>query len=484
MSNKEVKDKAFSSPKKTNSVVLELSVQNDGFEFASSIASALDQASIESLTLNETINSINGLKHECDKLDYTLAACSGALCGIIDIFLVGKPNETPIGDITDDWFSNRTKDFAKLCGWEGDGEKSAITFLERKFKIPYDQRGRGDAASFIFDLSPSNHHFKSLAHNPTLCGLFFSVLDQFQNSSHFVSHGKLISLEQADDKFELRGHDFPSKLFCAFVNWFGHLISDMSGSSSGKGRGMGIPSPFWAWTNDIIAIKQSLGLSASQFDESINELALNIYERGYDARFQAAQAIPVFINEMVVRIIYAVRRLFRFFSQTPKEDRSLKLMWQECEPFSNATVKRMLTVAHGTFCVLDIGDATVRGFVAGAGTFNPTEFFLRLNIVGIGRFAISLYGEGKRTLCYWRAEKEAVYAGREKVIIDYYIEGLNILAYKYDDSTLLTFVDDLSKSDSYLSAFQKSAQLAELRNVPPERILRTKADVDAFFRKG
>lgn len=205
------------SDESKSGMVLDLTIQNDNFDFASSISTALEQADLEIQTLNETIASIKGLKPDCDRLDYILAASSGALCGIIDIFLVGKPGESPLGDITDKWFANRTMDFAKLCGWKGEGEKSAIRFLENKFKVPYDQTGRGDAASSIFDLSPSNHHFKSLAHNPTLCGLFFSILDQFQNTSHFVSGGQLISLEKADDKFELRGHDVPSKLFCAFV---------------------------------------------------------------------------------------------------------------------------------------------------------------------------------------------------------------------------------------------------------------------------
>ena len=34
-------------------------------------------------------------------------------------------------------------------------------------------------------------------------------------------------------------------------------MSDVSGSSGSKGRGMGIPSPLWTWTNDIIAIKHT-----------------------------------------------------------------------------------------------------------------------------------------------------------------------------------------------------------------------------------
>lgn len=295
-----------------NSILLEINDNGSDFEFLSSIDSAMSQTYIEVETLEETVNSIKLLKPECDKLDYILAVGSGTLCGIIDIFLVGKPGESPSGDITDKWFENRVKGFAKICGWSG-GEKksssSAIKFLEEKFKVPYDQRGAGDAGSFIFDLTPTNHHFKSLAHNPSLLGLFFSVLDQFTNTSHFITDGELISLVKADNRFELKGSNIPSKLFSAFVNWFGHLISDISGASTSKGRGMGIPSPLWSWTNDVIAIKNKLKIPVSEFDKSTNELALRIFKEGYDVRFQTAQAIPVFINEMLVRLIYSMRRL-------------------------------------------------------------------------------------------------------------------------------------------------------------------------------
>lgn len=468
-------------------MILNFTIKNDRFDISSStISSALEQAALERQNLDETIETVKKLKPECDKLDYVLAACSGALCGLIDIFLVGNPEESVLGKITDKWFSNKTKDFASLCGWNGGDEASAIRFLEKKFKIPYDQRGCGDAASFVFDLNAKNHHFKSLGHNPTLCGLFFSILDQFQNTSHFISGGELISLANADNNFELKGNDVPSKFFCGFMNWFGHLISDVSGSSrsisEGK-RGMGIPSPFWAWINDIIAIKNSLGIPASEFDKTVSELAVNIYKKGFDTRFQMAQAIPVFINEIIVRIIYAVRRLMKYFSTTPKEERSLGLMWYTCEPFSNATVKRMLTVAHGTFCGLDMGDAVIRSVAAGCGAFNPTEFFLRLNLAGIGRFTISLYGEGKRVFALWRTEKKAAFAAKEKIILDDYIEGLNILAAKYDDCMLMTFVDDLEKSDMYIQAFDKTVKLAEQRGVPQEKILKSKEDIDKYFQK-
>lgn len=475
-------------------LLLDLSIEDSEFKFATTISDALARADLELVDLNETVASIKDLKPECDKWDYILSASSGALCGIMDIFLVGKYEVVEKNGIretkritkasTDKWFENRTKDFAKLCGWkekEGSSASSAIQFLEKKFKIPYDQRGAGDAGSSIYNLTPSNHHFKSLGHNPTLLGLFFSILDQFSNTSHFVSGGELIALQDASKDFQLRGNDTPSKLFCGFVNWFGHLISDVSGASGSKTRGMGIPSPFWSWINDVIAIKRKLGLDASEFDKGLSELALEIYEKGYDARFQAAQAIPVFVNELVVRFIYTVRRALKYFSETEASERSFRLMWESCKPYSNFTVKRMLTVAHGTFCLVDIVNATYGGFKYGAGNFNPVEFVLRLNIIGVGRFSVSLYGEGKRALAYSNAKREAALAIKQKEIVNNYMTGLRILADQYDDAYLLAFIGDFEKSDAYKIAFEKSVALTELRHVSEHKMLKSKSEIDNYF---
>lgn len=466
-----------------NKLLIELDI-SDEYKFSSSVLTALDAAELELQSIDESINSIKVLRPECDKLDYILAASSGALCGIIDIFLIAKPGESPLGDITDKWFADRTKDFSKLCGWKDDGDgslSSAIKHLEKKFKIPYDQSSSGGAAKDIFNLTPSNHHFKSLAHNPSLFGLFFSILDQFDNTSHFVTGGQLVSLQDADGRFELRGSNTPSRLFCGFVNWLGHIISDRSGSHTSKGRGMGVPSPLWTWTNDIIAIKSKLNIPVSQFDNDVNELALSIFEKGYDARFQTAQAIPVFINELIVRLIYSIRRLVKYVSETDKDNRNFKSLWSACEPFSNPTVKRMLTVAHGTFCLIDLCDATVRGFVAGGGNFNAVEFFMRLNIVGIGRFTISLYGEIKREIDSQKAEEEIRFLRRERVVVEYYIEGLKILADRYDDQHLIDFVDDLKSSNAYIHGFEKSVELARKRNIPETDFVSNKSEIDNYF---
>lgn len=468
-----------------NSVMLmDFGISENGYKFASNIETALaiseDELSEIVSKISENSSSLKKLTPECDKTDYILSACIGALCGIMDIFLVGKPGESPIGNLTDKWYAERTKMFAKMCGWDSSKDNSlssAIGYLEEKFKIPYDQTGAGDAARDVFGLNPKSHHFKSLGHNPSIVGLYFSILNQFTNSSHFVTGGELISLQDADGHFELKGNNVPSKLFCGFVNWYGHLISDRSGSSSSKGRGMGIPSPFWTWTNDLIVIKRKLHIPVSEFDKAINELALEIYKKGYDARFQSAQTIPVLVNEALVRIVYSIRRLLKYYATTEEENRSFSAAWESCKPFGNATIKRMLLVAHGTFCLVDAGDAVARGFIAG----DVPEFIMRLNIVGIARFGISLYGEGKSAVKRHSLKNNILVLSRERTILADYIEGLQCLAEIYDDGDLLQFTNDLKNSDMYIQAFEKSAALAEKRSVPQEKILKNKADIDSYF---
>ena len=471
---------------KKDRIILELGVGEKNV-FSTSIKEALEKSEIELTEINETIDSLNKIKTECDKLDYILAASSGALCGIIDIFLVGKPSESKLNNLTDKWYEERVKDFAKWNHPEHkkfDNLSSAIRWLEERYKIPYDQSVGGGIFKDYINLTPSNHHFKSLGHNPSLLGLFFSILNQFENTSNFVSNGEFITLSNNDNKFELIGNDFISKIFCGLVNWLGHLFSDVSGSSSSalKGnRGMGIPSPFWTWTNDIIVIKKELNISPTEFDKTINDLAIKIFEEGYDIRFQTTQVIPVFINELLVRLIYSIRRLLLYFKKVNKEERNFKRMWISCEPFSNNTVKRMLTVAHGTFCLIDLGDSVVRGFTKGGGSFNAIEFVMRLNIAGLGRFAISLYGEGHRSILYYNKTKEVEFSKKEITIINNYIDGLNILSEIYDDEGLLDFIEDLKNSELYICAFKKTVDLAIKRGVPENKILFSKDDIDKRF---
>jgi hypothetical protein len=298
-----------------------------------------------------------------------------------------------------------------------------------------------------------------------------------------VSEGELIAIDTPSGGFTLAGGNFLSKLFAAFANWIGHLISDQSGSSSSGGRGAGIPSPFWSWANDIVALRRKLRIPSQEFDRSLSDFAIKIYQDGFDFRFQSLQLIPVFINECLTRLLYSIRRMVRYYKLTPKTERSARELWMAAEPFTNASVKRMLSIAHGTFCLVDAGDATLRAFIAGGGSFNAGEFFLRLNIAGIARFGISLYGEATRVLALKKIETADAYAKREQILVENYLAGLATLSKLYDDQNLLSFVEDFKKSAPYQEAFAKSVRLAELRRVPAKETLHSKEEIDAYFKR-
>lgn len=205
--------------------VLELCILESagGFGFNSHMASAREAATRDLVSLDETIQRVRDLTVDCDGIDYALAGSFGALCGAMDIFLVGTPGKSPIGNLADRWAENRVKDFARLSVWKGprgeaDPGKWAMGFLERMYKSPYDQTGAGDAGRDIVGLTTRNHHFKSLGHNSSLVGLFFSILDQFTVQFHFVSGSELVALRN-EGNIELRGHTVVGKRFCGFVNW-------------------------------------------------------------------------------------------------------------------------------------------------------------------------------------------------------------------------------------------------------------------------
>ena len=79
-----------------NKILLEINEDKNSLSTTSGIDIALEQAKLDIRLFDETIESVKTIKQNCDKIDYALAASSGALCGILDMFFVGKPGETPL----------------------------------------------------------------------------------------------------------------------------------------------------------------------------------------------------------------------------------------------------------------------------------------------------------------------------------------------------------------------------------------------------
>lgn len=260
------------------------------------------------------------------------------------------------------------------------------------------------------------------------------------------------------------------------------MASDMAGSSGAFGAGTGVPGP-------ILSIVKLLS-SAPVFNKKgqTNELSIKISKlfngtlladrdtsgkilkdengkplihqmdlRGELGVFQqlGKQAIPVIINEALVRGFFFINRLIPEL----KQHKSIKdIDWKKTIPFGNRTIERMMTIASGTFCAVDALDAVIEGAINSKA--NWVEFgrqvVLRLNFVGIGRFTVAL---GTDAIMGLSKDKKS----RERMLLK--AESLYLLEAKLfcGDKLMWTACKDTNKSvDELYDAMQRmSVQITE-----------------------
>lgn len=310
-------------------------------------------------------------RSKCDTSDYLIASACGAVAGLVDIFFVGAPGESILGNWTDAQVDKAVIKFARMSGWSPKPEKadsiaSAIGWLERNFKVNYDQRHTADVGG-LFSMTTKNHHIKSLAHSPDIVGLFFSVLSQFTSTSAFIDNGKLIMIQT--ETFELIGGNLPAKLFCGFSNWLGHVMSDIAGSSGSRGnsgRGAGIAIPFFELFQFCSFGEFQIGKDRQDFAT----LAVRTFQEGYDARFGLTMSIPVLLCDLSIRLIWMLKRYFY-----------MKWPMRECIPSAkHEDLRVMLLFGNGVLCLMDGADAAIR---SGG---NWLLFFSRMNLIAWTRF--------------------------------------------------------------------------------------------------
>lgn len=317
--------------------------------------------------------------NHADKLDCVVAACCGIMTGFIDVFFVGKFDFRQAKAWSNKKINDYVMEKAKEKGFKGNRLKDAITFLEDRYKVPYDNAFSGQQ----IHVSKTSHHLDDFAHHPNIIGLFFALLTQFTGNAYYSNSQGEFYVVPANPKFI--GKTFFEKINLGTVTWFFHLVSDMSGSKKTAGAGMGIPGPIMSLAKEISALP---GINKLDIAPKLKEL----YEKEhFDLRAELAvahelgrQAMPVILNEILVCTFYFIRRFVNEFSI--KRDLS-KIEWKKVLPFKNATITRMMTIASGAFCVVDIGDAAIRS----AG--NWKGFLLRVNYVGVFRFTLAVGDE-------------------------------------------------------------------------------------------
>jgi len=344
-------------------------------------------------------SQINLLSSQADKYDYLVSIGSGVLCGLLDILWVGEFSLERGRGIASDKIDDFVTKTAKMLGCKKDDLKSAVEFLE-KFHIPSD----GNTPDFGGGLQ---HHLRDFAHHPTIVGLLFSLLTQFTCKSYGTDTGgafMIVDVPEVSRGFI--GSDIPSKILFGTITWFFHLVSDVAGSSSsaGKSGGTGIPGPILALVKELSILPifknmnvgdNSLSVFLSKLfngtllakrDESgkiIRETVLKFDLRGeLGVGIELGrQAIPIVANDCIVRTFYFIRRLAM---EIRSNDIQLisdlnQINWDNVKPLNNPTIARMLTIATGVFTTVDISEAII-----------TQKYWVSINYVGVGRFAIAI----------------------------------------------------------------------------------------------
>ena len=347
-------------------------------------------------------SQIDLLSSQADSLDYIVAIASGIVCGILDILWGGEFDLAHGRSIASDKVDSFVKNTAEMSeGKTFDDVKSAVQALEKHFPIPSD----GNTSDFG---GGKQHHLRDFAHHPTIVGLAFSLLTQFTEKSYGTDvNGSFITVDVPEKSKSFIGKDIPEKILMGTIIWFFHLVSDIAGSSSTAGTtgGTGIPGPLLALAKEVSAIpffkniKVDDDMSMSLFLSKLfnGTLMMKRDEKGqivkdsiikFDLRGELGvavelckQAVPVVANECFVRAFYFIRHL----AMEMKENRvgcfaDMKMIdWDTVKPLNNPTIARMLTISTGVFTVLDIGEAIA-----------TQKYWVSINYVGIGRFAVAI----------------------------------------------------------------------------------------------
>lgn len=357
-------------------------------------------------------DEVERLTCHADGKDYLVAVVSGILAGMLDAIYVGEFSL----DQANKWGSEKVEKFvihvANNHGAKADNLESAVRYLEDHYKIAADtvtsQFGGG-----------RQHHLRDFSHHPTPIGFIFSLVTQFTGKVYGTNTaGIFMSVDASEAGVLLIGKNVPEKWTFGVVNWVFHMVSDMAGSRDSihaGSTGTGLPGFFVSFLKEISSIPLLHKLNSNgmkEFSVWISKLFNGTLlgsrdENGkliplkFDLRTEIGvvhelgrQALPVIINECIVRGFYFIRRLCtEIKNKNIQNVRELdRIEWEKTIPAKNRTIARMMTVASGVFTAMDMADAAIRAAVK-TGGISPAmlpDMLLRINFVGVGRCAVAV----------------------------------------------------------------------------------------------
>lgn len=285
--------------------------------------------------------------------------------------------------------------------------------MEFQFHLP----GDGAYSSGSYGIDGTTHRLDDLCHHPTIVGLVCCIIVQFTGHTKYVNkYGEDIEIPITVNEYgNFVGENPVTKLFAGVINWFitcaktianrkGHLMSDIATSSSIPGSLLSTITelasiPCFKNEDFLMKLRDAFKKGIGTGNGQVNLGAFNVLFEGAQSKLDVVtekavmhelkrQAMPVVINEILVRASYFIRR---FISELKEKQDVREVEWKKVIPFNNRTIVRMMTIATGTFTAIDMADAAVH---AATKSVDVSTFFsnmlLRVNFVGVGRFAIAV----------------------------------------------------------------------------------------------
>lgn len=346
--------------------------------------------------------------------DYIFAAASGALMGALSVLWQKDLNLADARKYGEEKIKEIVIGAAQRTGLnkENPSIEDAIHFLEKTYPFV------GDKLTAAFG-GGLQHHLRDFSHHPSPVGLVCSILMQFTGKGFgTATDGSFVIADLPAETLKdgmLFGRNTEEKFLYGTLNWVLHLISDMAGSSSTPGAGTGIPGPLLSFLKEASSLPFFRDLSigyegkirtlSQWISKAFNGTLLKDQDGNplrFDLRTEVGLAIQVLTqvpavlaNECIVRGFYTITR---FIDELRRADVSSvkdlgRINPSRFLPLNSRALTRMLTVASGAFVVINTSIVTVRAAVKGAASGEVGAvplLFMRLNYVGIGRFAFAV----------------------------------------------------------------------------------------------
>ena len=315
--------------------------------------------------LDEIINELNRpLPREAKwtKSDFIVVFIAAILGCVVDIIISDRDNKfTGKGSKFDNWLNS---------------------FHKHKKGAPIDYQGEGFEAGF--------HRVRTRGHDPLR---FVEGIQQFKNGNFkgvTYLNDKAIPvntiLNQNNNPYE------QLSIIDAVVRYLGHMLADFCSHTS-----LPFPGASFLWESS---------------NNTIREIAVDLYQKGFNCKNIAVQSLSVIIIEMIVRLYFSIQSVKEYKDKVEiAEDYSnIDAIKAFFKPANKDKLYEMLLVAHSIVTSVNVGKIVIQIVVSEGSALAPA--LSQLNIAEI--MAVVRYGA--------KVAGAAVKRNNENAKIDYYFE--------------------------------------------------------------